>query len=133
MSAHPHTILLIDDNPEEHGLFEIALKKILSNAQLHSFLTCEEVLEAVSHGSLASPEFVFLDIAMPLVDGNGCLCMLRQSKYFRDSSIVIYSTRDHNEQIRFMLKHGAQFYLDKSLDFDTFCVTLRKILVKEIP
>ena len=125
------TILLIDDNSEEHSLFELALKRINVGSQYYSASSCDEALDSIFSRSIAMPDFIFLDIDMPEIDGNGCLSMLKAQSNTRDLAVILYSTKDHEEQISYMLKHGAVCHLDKSRSFEKFCRELKTILTSQ--
>lgn len=125
------TVLLIDDNFEQHSLFELALKRINVGSQYFSASSCDEALDRILSHSIALPDFIFLDIDMPEIDGNGCLSMLKAQADTKDIAVILYSTKDHEEQISYMLKHGAVCHLDKSPSFGKFCSELKTILTSQ--
>ena len=73
-SKHQHAhILLIEDSEIDKVIFSLMIKKTLDNPIIE---TCENGIEAISRlkelksqGNDLLPDYIFLDLAMPLMDG----------------------------------------------------------------
>ncbi len=80
-----------------------------------------EVLDSV----VLSPDYIFLDINMPVMDGRKCLEEIRRNPRFRDINVVMYSTTSNQDEInnckllgaRFLVKPDKFSKLVKSLAF----------------
>jgi DNA-binding response OmpR family regulator len=121
-------VLLIDDDIEEHSVFELALSRINVESEYFAAATCEEALHLITTNSIPAPDFIFLDIDTPAIDGKGCLGMFEAQNPKRKITVVLYSTLEHLQDLTNMIKHGALFYLDKSRSFTKFCSELKAIL-----
>lgn len=121
-------ILLIEACVEDQDLFVQALQRINVGAQYYGVAGCEDALNKLSASVMPRPDFIFLDLDMPVVDGYACLRMMKASSVFKDIPIITYSTPDQVVEITYMLKHGALENLNKSSNFLRLCSDLRTIL-----
>jgi DNA-binding response OmpR family regulator len=124
-------VLLIDDDIEEHSLFELALRRINVESEYFVAATCHEALELIVAKSIPPPDFIFLDIDTPAIDGKGCLSMFEAQNPAGKITVVLYSTLEHLQDLTNMIRHGALFYLDKSRSFTKFCNELKAILTSQ--
>jgi DNA-binding NarL/FixJ family response regulator len=74
------------------------------------------------------PDFIFLDLNMPIKTGFECLKEIRSSKQWKAVKIVILSTSSQPEQIKEVYKMGADLYLQKPNSYSTFKDILSKCL-----
>ncbi len=109
-----NTILVVDDN-------RVNLELILEQCKVegfHSLLTAtggEEALELVKH---KTPDLILMDIQMPGMDGNEAIRLLRAGGY--RGPIVALSAYAMQADAEQTLKIGANGYITKPIDFDTF-------------
>ncbi len=69
-------VLLVDDDPTTNFLHRRAITKVVSKASISEALNGHQALELLRlhyDSGLAPPEFIFLDINMPHLDGWGFL------------------------------------------------------------
>ena len=74
------------------------------------------------------PDFIFLDLNMPIKTGFECLKEIRSSEKWKAIKIVILTTSSQREQITEVYKMGADLYLQKPNSYSTFRDTLSKCL-----
>ncbi len=74
------------------------------------------------------PDFIFLDLNMPIKTGFECLKEIRSSEKWKAIKIVILTTSSQREQIKEVYKMGADLYLQKPNSYSTFRDTLSKCL-----
>jgi DNA-binding response OmpR family regulator len=74
------------------------------------------------------PDFIFLDLNMPIKSGFECLKEIRSNKKWKAIKIVILSTSSHQEQINKVYKMGADLYLKKPNSYSAFKDILSKCL-----
>src|SRR5437868_12659694 len=53
------------------------------------------------------PDYIFLDLNMPVMDGKECLSQLKQNPSFKHIPVVIYSTTVHPVEIPKLYAIGA--------------------------
>ncbi len=115
-------VLVVDDEVEVVNFFGIFLKRLGLNVEK---ATCGQ--EALELFSRHKPEWVFLDIKMPDING---LDLLKQMKEI-DTGIkaMMISGRDDNADQNEARALGASEYLVKPIDLDE----MHKIINKYIP
>ena len=73
------------------------------------------------------PDLVLLDLNLPQRDGREVLKILNDDPTLRMVPVVIVSTSDREEDIRYALDHGAVGYISKSSGFETFREELGRV------
>jgi CheY-like chemotaxis protein len=87
-----YEIILIDDDPEDIELFNIALEDLPFKVRFLPFKECTEALNAFDlDKSQQIPDYIFLDMHMPKIDGLKCLEMLNMHPIFKEVPIIIYT------------------------------------------
>lgn len=81
-------ILLIDDDEEEFLILEEAVRL---TRMPHYCVHADSAKRAVQLLQEILPDLILLDFNMPLVNGVGCLAMIRQLECVRHIPIAIYS------------------------------------------
>jgi CheY-like chemotaxis protein len=110
-------ILNVDDDPEDREFFCDALKRIDPAALC---LTATSGTEALSmlQSHLPLPDYIFLDINMPMMDGKTCLMELKRIPEVKEIPVIMYSTSTDTKEIRECYKLGANDFLIKPNNFD---------------
>ncbi len=119
-------ILVVDDDAEDMELFGQAV------AEIDPTITCVEAYNGLEALKILKrnhwlPDYIFLDINMPLMNGRKCLEEIKSNDSYKRIPVIIYSTTRDAEQIRACRDLGADF-LTKPESFDVLVTSLRKIL-----
>lgn len=89
----PRVILIIDDDNDDRDFLKEAISEYDKNI---IFQECKNGVEAV--GLLNDtpleevPDFIFLDLNMPLMNGRQCLRHIRKMERLTDTPVIIYTT-----------------------------------------
>ncbi|HEY6978486.1 MAG TPA: response regulator [Chitinophagaceae bacterium] len=97
-------VLLIDDDTDEHDVFIEALKLYNKN------IVCIAATGWVESSPLLhsfSPDIIFLDYNMPIINGTETLKLIRQIKNLKDAKVYMYSASDNPKYINEALKLEA--------------------------
>jgi CheY-like chemotaxis protein len=121
-------ILLIDDDRDEHDLFNGALETLGGNFEFLSAYGTDESLRLLEK---TQPDLIFLDINMPAKNGFVCLQEIKQKTSLRDIPVQMYSTSTSSNDIQKALALGASGYLVKAGSFSELCTNLKKVLLSE--
>ena len=107
--------MIIDDDADDRTFFKEALKG------MHPSYICLEAnggIEALQQLRKAKklPNFIFLDINMPRMDGRECLKELKKDAKFTHIPVIMYSTSFTDKSIADFRKLGASSHLNKPSD-----------------
>jgi DNA-binding response OmpR family regulator len=102
---------LIDDDEDDREIFQLALNRVQDVVCITAH-NGKEALKKLSDEDF-NPDFIFLDLNMPLMNGKECLKEIRKMKRFNKTPILIYTTSSHNDDKISMEKLGATGFITK--------------------
>lgn len=119
-------VLNVDDDQEDREFFCDALREI--DAAI-TCLTAGSGMEALTLlESLTSlPDYIFLDINMPMMDGKQLLRTLKKLPAFQSIPVIMYSTSTDTREIRECYRLGAEDFLIKPHSFEKLIHDLNSI------
>ncbi|MBE7169147.1 MAG: response regulator [Williamsia sp.] len=118
-------ILLIDDDEDELYFFTEALSETRQPYQCISAKSVEEGMKVLNH---TKPEFIFLDINMPRINGFEGLELIKKQDTFRNIPVILYSTAITEEVMEKGTLQGAIACMQKTGSIITLAENLRKFL-----
>jgi DNA-binding response OmpR family regulator len=120
------TIFYADDDSEDCELFTEALRQI--DPEIKSIIA-KDGREALAYlnNTRDLPDYIFLDINMPLIDGKKCLIEIKRSVKLNTIPVIMYSTTSDTNEIHEYYKLGAHDFLIKPNNFLTLCDSLESI------
>jgi CheY-like chemotaxis protein len=119
-------IMLIDDDPDDQFFFRDAVQTIGPGLDCELASAWQEALNKLIIPPL--PDFIFMDLNMPMMNGFDCLAYLKNQSRYRDIPVIIYTTSKNQNDISRTQKLGAKWYLSKPDDFNVLCQKLTKII-----
>lgn len=112
-----NTWLIIDDDPEDQEIFEIALREVDTSIKLEK---ASNGLDALQKLALlersALPGLIFLDLNMGQMDGRECIVELKKDEALKHIPVFIYSTSSDKRDINELTALGATRYIVKPSD-----------------
>ena len=122
-------ILVAEDNPADVRLIREALRGLDPPPNIHVAADGEQALHFLSRSTpfnnAPKPELVFLDFHLPKTDPRKVLQFVKQSSDLRNVAVVVLTTSNAEELMREAYSLGANCYLSKPSDLDTFFHTIR--------
>ncbi|MEX2232884.1 MAG: response regulator [Cyclobacteriaceae bacterium] len=85
------TILNVDDDEEDIEIFCDAVREIGPSIICLVAKSADEALQ-ILNSDIELPEYIFLDINMPRVDGNACLREIKNDRRLNKIPVIMYST-----------------------------------------
>lgn len=119
-------VLIVDDDADDIELFGQAVAEIDASINCVEAYNGLEALKILKRNSWL-PDYIFLDINMPLMNGRKCLEEIKRDNAYNKIPIIIYSTTKDLKQIEECRKLGADF-LTKPDNFQVLIESLTKIL-----
>lgn len=117
------TVLFADDDVDDREFFIDALSYVDRNIKCLLARTCEEAI-TILRKTRPLPDYVFLDIHMPPVDGRGCLTRIKQDLELKDIKVVMYSNNSEEALMEEYKQLGATYFLVKPTTFKGLCDSL---------
>ena len=85
-------ILLVDDDADDRKYFSAALKEIEPSAECISAKDGREALDILHDEQQTLPDYIFLDLRMPRVNGRLCLKEIKATERLKHIPVIVYTT-----------------------------------------
>lgn len=119
-------ILLIDDDEDDHDIFREAISIVKPNCEMTFAKDGEQGLTQLNSG--LRPDFIFLDVNMPKMDGKEFLMNVKGNPDLKKIPVIIYSTSKHKSALGEYIALGATNYITKPSEFNLLLSYLKSIL-----
>ena len=127
-------LVLIEDNPHDIEIFLNVIEWIGMNDKVRVFSDGRAALDYLQEREIDEktknplPGVIFLDLKMPLMDGNEVLQILRTDPRTVRIPVVILTSSSLDDDIRQSYARGSNSYVVKPLEFEKFADTIRDIV-----
>jgi len=111
-------IASVDDDPSEHRLFSMVMKRTDLHADVTYYSSGEALLEGLAdaEGNRTLPNVILLDLRMPGLGGYATLERLRSDQKLCSIPVVIFTSSTRPEERRAALEMGATAFQTKPHD-----------------
>ena len=119
-------VLYAEDDIEDYSLFLEVLESV------HARVDCINVVNGVEalkylEDAIVLPDYIFLDVNMPTMDGKSCLKAIKRDPRFKNIPIIIYTTSRNPLDQQFCIELDVLAYLPKPNSFIEAQTSLQKI------
>ena len=128
------SILLVEDNPheemlttrllEQHGIFTEVMVVRDGEEALDNLLPARD---QTNKAEVELPTLILLDLNLPKIHGLEVLRRLRAHPLTKLLPVVIFTSSIEDGDIAAAYQLGANSYIQKSIDFDEFSESIRRI------
>ena len=115
--SHPLQCLLIDNDEDDQEIFAMALKEISPVISCTFMSSGIMALEKLKTDLSFLPSLIFIDLNMPLMDGEECLLEIKKLSHLEKVPIYIYSTAALPRLAVRMKELGAADFIVKPSSF----------------
>jgi len=122
------TAILIDDDGDDLEFLAEAIKSVDNSVKCITYLYCDEALNLISTDTSNLPNYIFIDINMPRLDGQECLRQLRKNPNLDGVTITMLSTSMTPVVAKNLKEDGADFTFQKPNKFAEYQYILENIL-----
>jgi two-component system response regulator len=129
-----HSILLVEDNPDDEALTIRALRK---NNITNELVIARDGAEALDYlfgtgkyegrDTSVSPQVTLLDLKLPKIDGLEVLKRLREDERTELLPVVILTSSNEEQDLVKGYRLGANSYIRKPVNFDQFIEAVRQL------
>lgn len=119
-------VLNVDDDQEDREFFCDALREIDPTITCLIAGSGMEALVLLQSLSIL-PDYIFLDINMPMMDGKQCLKTLKSLDELRHIPVIMYSTSTDTREIKECYRLGAEDFLIKPHSYEKLVNDLSSI------
>jgi CheY-like chemotaxis protein len=124
------TCFLIDDDVDDQEIFMMALSQIGIQFECTVVNNGNDGLLKLKKEPVL-PDYIFLDLNMPRMNGKECLKELKKNERLRNIPVIIYTTSSSKSDIADTLKLGAAGFITKPFSLKELTETLTHFFQKE--
>jgi CheY-like chemotaxis protein len=111
-ASHPLRILIADDEPAVRTLYARYAEQ-----RGHAALLAHDGAEALVVAASELPDIIFLDVAMPKLDGRDVLSQLKANAHTRGIPVLVITAAGWDQNLRTLMSElGAADVLEKPVD-----------------
>jgi CheY-like chemotaxis protein len=121
-------LLLVDDDPDDREIFVEALHQINPQYYCVTAKDGDEALVFLRKEAIVMPDYIFLDLNMPKMDGRQTLRELASDKSLNKIPVCIYTTSNRTKDRDVTASMGAKSYVVKASSFDDLKHSIRSVI-----
>lgn len=121
------TIVYIDDDADDCFIMKEALKSFDQKIKCLTFTKSIDGIEFLK-ASTELPDFVILDINMPMMNGKDCLIEIKRHKKLTHIPVVMFSTAFQTTEMSIFLELGAHHLIAKPNTVEELHTALHSIV-----
>lgn len=121
-------ILLVDDDADDRKYFLKAVKEIDPAIEVATAKDGQQALEILASADGNLPNYIFLDLRMPKVNGKQFLLQIKSSEMLNHIPVFIYTTSREVEESEELQNLGAVHFITKPTDPEEIYYVLSLVL-----
>jgi CheY-like chemotaxis protein len=121
-------LMIIDDDDDDRDIFGEAVTHIDPTITCIQCSEAEHALSLLEKKTAHLPDFIFLDLNMPRINGRQCLVRIKSNEHLKDIPVIIYSTSKFEKDIKEVMRLGAATFLTKPSRMSDLVRAIRLIL-----
>lgn len=120
--------LVVDDDADDREFFREAVSEVFPNAQCREAIDGVDALAKLRLASEQLPDYIFLDLNMPRMDGKSLLVELKKDCQFRQIPVIVFTTSSAPKDKEETQILGAASFITKPYEFDKLCKSIQSVL-----
>ncbi len=126
-TAAEHTILIVDDNPDDIEITRIILRRMGRTLKVEEAASGEAALKRLADRN-ELPSIILLDIKMPGMTGLDTLRRIRADRRLKTIPVIIVTSSALETDEKEAYAAGADNFLHKAIDLDRFSREVESLL-----
>ena len=123
------TLYLADDDHDDRLFLTEALFNLSFNITVVPFENGVDLMAALFDFRKVLPDLIFLDLNMPLMNGEECLEDIKAEPNFSNIPIVIYSSYSDPNKVELLNQKGAEAFIEKPDSFADLKLKLEEVIL----
>ena len=123
MIGNGFSVLLVDDDPDMHNLFQMVM-----DHHNHELAIVRDAEAAISYLKTNTPDVIVMDIFLPGIDGFQALHQIRERALAPNCSVIATTAYYTSETKTDVLARGFSGYLPKPLKPSTLVAYLEEVV-----
>lgn len=124
---HP-TVMIIDDDTDDCILFSEAVRQVDPKIKCLQAIGSQEAFSMLNDNAVPKPDFIFLDLNMPGLNGKQFLLRIKQIPELKDIPIVIYTTSKLRADEMQLKELGASVFFSKPSKLADLMDSIHKVI-----
>lgn len=120
-------VLIIDDDVDDCEMFFEAVKLVNPSIECKIASTCMQALQMLYSSLHRTPNYIFLDLHMPVIGGVECLRAIKEHPQLSHIPVFIYSSIPNPRDLADVRNLGAVFF-EKPNMFQSLVISLESVL-----
>jgi CheY-like chemotaxis protein len=122
------SFLLIDDDQDDHVIFEAALRMVNPDAVCDYAYNCPAAIDSLKKQVILIPDYIFMDWSMPYLDAIECIQSLRQIPGIDRTPIFILSGSRPSFEIQDKVGLYIKKVLTKQNSIEKLSIAIREAI-----
>jgi CheY-like chemotaxis protein len=114
MTTHK-VLMIVEDDVDDRLYFSDAVKEINASNECIEAWNGAQALKLLRKVKKL-PDFIFIDINMPVMNGLDCLEKLKEDEQLKNIPVIIYSTSKYQKDSDYTRELGASSFITKPAD-----------------
>jgi CheY-like chemotaxis protein len=110
-------LMVVEDDVDDRLYFCNAVKEIDAAYECLEAWNGAQAIQILRKAKQL-PEFIFLDINLPLMDGLDCLEKIKEDEQLKNIPVIIYSTSQYQKNYDYTRELGASYFITKPKDIN---------------
>jgi CheY-like chemotaxis protein len=133
VNAHqPVNIVMVEDDEGHARLIEKNIRRAGISNDIRHFLDGTSALDYLFNApegpALNGPALILLDLNLPDMSGTDILARIKDpASPLRRAPVIVLTTTDDKQEIQRCYDLGANVYITKPVDYESFAVAIRQL------
>jgi len=120
-------LFIIDDDEDDQLFLNEAVSDLNIPIECHYANNGEVALSVLREETIPVPDYIFLDLNMPRLNGKECLAEIKKMPRYSHVPVIIYTTSSHQKDVQEIMQSGASYFLTKPTRISELCRKLQDI------
>jgi CheY-like chemotaxis protein len=121
------TLFIIDDDEDDQLFLNEAMKDLKIPFECYYANNGEVALRQLKEEIIPVPDFIFLDLNMPKLNGKECLIEIKKLPKYSKVPLIIYTTSSNQKDKQEIMQLGAHYFLTKPTRISELCNCLMSV------